>query len=190
MRDIVLTINGMEHTVKAEDDALLLDVVREAGGCASVREGCGVGVCGACTAVVDGLPISTCLALVGRYHGAEILTAEGLPPDDPVVEAFVEAGAMQCGYCTPGFVLMVRDLLARDPDPTPAEVEACLASNTCRCGAYPEIRDAVARAAESVRSFDLRHRSRRDPGSVEVRAAGSRSAEGSRPEWWQEGFNF
>ena len=83
MRDIVLTINGMEHTVKADDDALLLDVVRKAGGCGSVREGCGVGVCGACTAVVDGVPISTCLALVGRYDGAEIPPRRACRPTIP-----------------------------------------------------------------------------------------------------------
>ena len=140
-----LIVNGAEHEVPAADDALLLDVLRECG-CGSVREGCGVGVCGACTAVVDGVPISTCLALAGRHDGAEVLTAEGLDEDDPVVEAFVSAGAMQCGYCTPGFVLMVRDMLRQTPDPTPEQVEACLASNTCRCGAYPEILEAVRSA--------------------------------------------
>jgi aerobic-type carbon monoxide dehydrogenase small subunit (CoxS/CutS family) len=103
-------------------------------------------VCGACTAVVNGTPLSTCLELAGRHDGAEVLTAEGLDEDDPVLEAFVAAGAMQCGYCTPGFVLMVRDLLARTPDPTPEQIEACLASNTCRCGAYPEIVEAVSSA--------------------------------------------
>jgi aerobic-type carbon monoxide dehydrogenase small subunit (CoxS/CutS family) len=82
-----------------------------------------------------------------------VLTAEGLPVDDPVVRAFVDVGAMQCGYCTPGFVLMVHDLLARDADPSAADIEACLASNTCRCGAYAEIREAVVRAAKSVRSL-------------------------------------
>jgi aerobic-type carbon monoxide dehydrogenase small subunit (CoxS/CutS family) len=140
-----LTVNGAEHEVAAADDALLLDVLRECG-CGSVREGCGVGVCGACTAVVDGTPISTCLALAGRHEGAEVLTAEGLDEDDPVLEAFVSAGAMQCGYCTPGFVLMVRDLLSQIPNPTPEQIEACLASNTCRCGAYPEIIEAVSSA--------------------------------------------
>jgi aerobic-type carbon monoxide dehydrogenase small subunit (CoxS/CutS family) len=140
-----LTINGAEHEIAAADDALLLDVLRECG-CGSVREGCGVGVCGACTAVVDGTPISTCLALAGRHDGAQVLTAEGLDDDDPVLEAFVTAGAMQCGYCTPGFVLMVRDLLAQEPNHSPEQIEACLASNTCRCGAYPEIIEAVSSA--------------------------------------------
>jgi aerobic-type carbon monoxide dehydrogenase small subunit (CoxS/CutS family) len=148
---ITLTVNGAEQEVSADDDALLLDVLRECG-CGSVREGCGVGVCGACTAVVDGVPISTCLALAGRYSGADVLTAEGLDEGDPVLEAFVSAGAMQCGYCTPGFVLMVRDLLARDPDPSPEQIEACLASNTCRCGAYPEIIEAVTSAVAALRT--------------------------------------
>jgi aerobic-type carbon monoxide dehydrogenase small subunit (CoxS/CutS family) len=146
-----LTVNGSEHEVAAADDALLLDVLRDCG-CGSVREGCGVGVCGACTAVVDGVPISTCLALAGRHDGADVLTAEGLDDDDPVLEAFVSAGAMQCGYCTPGFVLMVRDLLRQSPDPTPEQIEACLASNTCRCGAYPEILEAVQSAIAAQRT--------------------------------------
>lgn len=144
-----LIVNGAEREVTAADDALLLDVLRECG-CGSVREGCGVGVCGACTAVVDGVPISTCLALAGRYSGADVLTAEGLDDGDPVLEAFVSAGAMQCGYCTPGFVLMVRDLLRETPDPTPGQIEACLVSNTCRCGAYPEILEAVRSAIAAV----------------------------------------
>ena len=146
-----LTVNGAEHEVAAADDALLLDVLRDCG-CGSVREGCGVGVCGACTAVVDGVPISTCLALAGRHDGADVLTAEGLDDDDPVLEAFVSAGAMQCGYCTPGFVLMVRDLLRQSPDPAPEQIEACLASNTCRCGAYPEILEAVQSAIAAQRT--------------------------------------
>lgn len=151
MSEIRLTVNGVARTADVADDDLLLDVLREHAACGSVREGCGVGVCGACTAIVDGTPISTCLALAGRYDGADVLTAEGLDPHDPVVDAFVAAGAMQCGYCTPGFVLMVRDMLERDPDPSEDEIERVLAANTCRCGAYVQIREAVGLAIAARR---------------------------------------
>jgi 3-oxoadipate enol-lactonase len=144
---IELSVNGRSITADVGPADLLLDVLRAQGRCLSVREGCGVGVCGTCTALVDGIALSTCLALAARYDGAEVLTVEGLPAADPVVDAFVEEGAMQCGYCSPGFVLMVRSLLDADPQPDPEAVEACLASNVCRCGAYPEIERAVVRTA-------------------------------------------
>jgi 3-oxoadipate enol-lactonase len=143
MSRVELKVNGADVVADVADDALLLDVLREEGGCLSVREGCGVGVCGACTAIVDGRPVSTCLELAARHTGSDVLTVEGLAPGDRVQEAFVRAGAMQCGYCTPGFVLMVHDLLRTSPDPTDAQIEAHLASNTCRCGAYPELAEAV-----------------------------------------------
>lgn len=142
-----LTVNGAPHRVEVAGDELLLDVLRERAGCGSVREGCGVGACGACTAIVDGVAIATCLTLAGRCEGANVLTTEGLAADDPLVAAFVGAGAMQCGYCIPGFVLMVRDLLAANRDPSSAEIDEHLAGNLCRCGAYLEIKEAVRRAA-------------------------------------------
>jgi aerobic-type carbon monoxide dehydrogenase small subunit (CoxS/CutS family) len=142
-----LTVNGTPRRVEVAGDELLLDVLRERAGCGSVREGCGVGACGTCTAIVDGAAVATCLTLAGRCEGATVLTTEGLAPDDPLVAAFVGAGAMQCGYCIPGFVLMVRDLLAANRDPSSAEIDEHLAGNLCRCGAYLEIREAVRRAA-------------------------------------------
>jgi aerobic-type carbon monoxide dehydrogenase small subunit (CoxS/CutS family) len=112
-----------------------------------VREGCGVGACGACTVLVSGTSVSTCLARAVRYDGADIVTADGLPGDDEVVEAFVDEGAMQCGYCIPGFVLMSHELLRENPTPSPDEVQDHLEGNICRCGTYPEICAAVAAAA-------------------------------------------
>lgn len=152
MRQIELTVNGVNYSVTADDDTLLLDVLRKQCGAKSIREGCGVGVCGACTAIVDETAVSSCLALAVRYSGCEVLTAEGLSPDHPVLEAFVSAGAMQCGYCTPGFVLMVYELLGKHPDPTPEQVETYLASAICRCGAYPEILEAVSEAVAAKRA--------------------------------------
>jgi len=147
MAQIRLNVNGQPHDVLAGDDALLLDVLREQVGVTSAREGCGVGACGACTVLVSGKSVSSCLARAVRYDGADIVTADGLPEDDDVVEAFVDNGAMQCGYCIPGFVLMSHELLRENPDPTSADIAAHLEGNICRCGTYPEICAAVAAAA-------------------------------------------
>lgn len=151
MPKIELAVNGATHRLDVDEQDLLLDVLRDRVGCPSVREGCGVGACGACTVLVSGRSVSSCLALAARYDGAEITTADGLAEDDDVVGAFVECGAMQCGYCIPGFALMAKELLTERADPGPGEVDAHLEGNICRCGAYPEIRAAVARAAERTK---------------------------------------
>jgi aerobic-type carbon monoxide dehydrogenase small subunit (CoxS/CutS family) len=149
------TVNGVRRRITVEDDDLLLDVLRQIGR-TSVREGCGVGACGACTVLVSGRSVSSCLARAVRYDQAEITTADGLPEDDDVVEAFVEARAMQCGYCIPGFVLMGHELLAENPTPTRQEIADHLEGNICRCGTYPEILAAIEAAA--------RRRSENDTG--------------------------
>ncbi|HEY0450301.1 (2Fe-2S)-binding protein [Actinophytocola sp.] len=148
MNRITLTVNGVRHQVAVADDTLLLDVLREKVGTTSVREGCGVGACGACTVLAGGMSVSSCLALALRYDGAEITTAEGLDENDDVVSSFVDCDAAQCGYCIPGFVLMSRELLAENPRPSEQEITDHLEGNICRCGTYPEIRKAVATAAE------------------------------------------
>jgi aerobic-type carbon monoxide dehydrogenase small subunit (CoxS/CutS family) len=144
---IEFKVNGITHQLLVEDDELLLDVLRRRLGCTSVREGCGVGACGACTVLVDGASTSSCLALAVRADGAEITTAEGLPPGDPVVASFVEAGALQCGYCIPGFVMMATELLSENPHPRPDEIGDHLEGNICRCGTYVEIQAAIEAAA-------------------------------------------
>lgn len=144
---IGFTVNGFTHQLTVEDDELLLDVLRRRLGYTSVREGCGVGACGACTVLVDGLSTSSCLALAVRADGAQVTTAEGLPPDDPVVAAFVEAGAVQCGYCIPGFVMMATELLSQNPRPGPDDIAGHLEGNICRCGTYLEIRAAIMAVA-------------------------------------------
>ncbi|MFC4855444.1 (2Fe-2S)-binding protein [Actinophytocola glycyrrhizae] len=148
MKRITLVVNGVKHVVDVADDALLLDVLREKVGTTSVREGCGVGACGACTVLSGDMSVSSCLALAVRYDGAELTTAEGLDENDDVVSSFVDCDAAQCGYCIPGFVLMSRELLAENPRPTECEITEHLEGNICRCGTYPEIRKAVASAAE------------------------------------------
>lgn len=148
MNEITLTVNGVTHHVSVADDTLLLDVLRDKVGTTSVREGCGVGACGACTVLSGGTSVSSCLALAVRYDGADLTTAEGLDENDDVVSSFVECGAAQCGYCIPGFVLMSRELLAENPRPSEQDITEHLEGNICRCGTYPEIRKAVAAAAE------------------------------------------
>lgn len=149
-----LDVNGAAVDVAVADDELLLDVLRQLGH-TSVREGCGVGACGACTVLADGRSVSSCLARAVRYDRVPVVTADGLPGSDDVVDAFVDAGAMQCGYCIPGFVLMTHELLAENPDPTDAEIAAHLEGNICRCGTYQEIvaavRTAAAQRGEQIR---------------------------------------
>jgi aerobic-type carbon monoxide dehydrogenase small subunit (CoxS/CutS family) len=143
---ITFTVNQRRHTFSCEDDARLLDLLREDVGLASVREGCGVGACGACTVLLDGKPVSSCLVYAARCEGHQVETVEGTGEQlDAVQEAFLACGALQCGYCTPGFVLSVRALLAENPAPSEEETREYLAGNLCRCGAYLEILEAVRR---------------------------------------------
>ena len=146
--NIELVVNGVRRRLAVGDDELLLDVLRDRVGVTSAREGCGVGACGACTVLADGHSVSSCLARAVRYDGVPITTADGLPEDDDVVDAFVAAGAMQCGYCIPGFVLMGHELLAENPRPSHQDVADHLAGNICRCGTYQEICAAIETAAE------------------------------------------
>ncbi|GAA1380930.1 hypothetical protein GCM10009613_06070 [Pseudonocardia kongjuensis] len=147
MTDITLRVNGTGHPVGVDDTALLLDVLRERIGVTSAREGCGVGACGACTVLADGRSVSACLAPAVRYDGVPLSTADGLPEDDPVVSAFVDSDAMQCGYCIPGFVLMTTELLAENLDPSDEQIVEHLEGNICRCATYPEIITAVRLAS-------------------------------------------
>jgi len=152
-RDVHITINGRAEALRVEDREILLDVLRERLGLWSVREGCGVGLCGACTVLVDGAPISSCLAFAARLEGRVLTTVEGLGTEQalhPVQAAFLEAGALQCGYCTPGLVLSVATLLREFPSPSPELVRTYLAGNLCRCCAYPDIVRAVSLASEKL----------------------------------------
>jgi aerobic-type carbon monoxide dehydrogenase small subunit (CoxS/CutS family) len=144
---VAFSLNGALVEVAARPDENLLTVLRRDLGVHSVRETCGLGVCGACTALVDGEPISTCLLLAPLAEGAEVRTAEGLGIDHPVLQAFAETYAFQCGFCTPGMVLTVAALLQENPDPSDEEIRLALAGNLCRCGCYLKILDAARRAA-------------------------------------------
>ncbi len=141
------TLNGERADVEARTDDMLIDVLNGVG-IASVRETCGIGVCGACTVLVDGEPISGCLLLAPLAEGREITTVEGLGGEHPVQQAFAESHAFQCGYCTPGMILTAKRLLEENPRPNEEQVRLALAGNLCRCGCHVKIVDAVLRAAD------------------------------------------
>ncbi|HEY4868561.1 MAG TPA: (2Fe-2S)-binding protein [Candidatus Dormibacteraeota bacterium] len=143
---IPVRVNAEAVVLEASPDETLLAALRRAG-LRSVRLTCGIGVCGACTVLIDGLPMSSCLVLAPAASGAQITTAEALPDDDPVAAAFQELSAFQCGYCTPGFVLTARALLAEVPSPSDDDIRHALAGNLCRCGSYVKILQAVRVAA-------------------------------------------
>jgi aerobic-type carbon monoxide dehydrogenase small subunit (CoxS/CutS family) len=144
-----LTLNAQERSFEIEGDEPLIDVLRDAG-LASVRLSCGVGLCGACTVLVDGEPVSSCLLHAGLADGREVTTVEGLAADDPVLRAFDEAGAFQCGFCTPGMVLSAKALARRNPGAGPGEVRHWMNGNLCRCGSYRRIEQAIATYLEEV----------------------------------------
>jgi aerobic-type carbon monoxide dehydrogenase small subunit (CoxS/CutS family) len=141
-----VVLNGRSNELECRADEMLLDVLRREG-LGSVRATCGIGICGACTVLVDGQPMSGCLTLAPQVAGREVTTVEGLGGSDPVQRAFVDAHAFQCGWCTPGFVLTAKALLAENPDPSEHEIVEALGGNLCRCGSYVKIIDAVRRAA-------------------------------------------
>jgi aerobic-type carbon monoxide dehydrogenase small subunit (CoxS/CutS family) len=143
---IPVRVNARPVVLEARTDETLLAALRLAG-FRSVRLTCGIGVCGACTVLIDSLPMSSCLVLAPAAAGALITTAEGLRDDDPVASAFQKVSAFQCGYCTPGFVLTARALLAEVPNPSDDDIRHALAGNLCRCGSYVKILQAVRIAA-------------------------------------------
>jgi aerobic-type carbon monoxide dehydrogenase small subunit (CoxS/CutS family) len=140
-----LTLNGRAAEVEARSDDMLLAVLRREG-LVSVRETCGIGVCGACSVLVDGELVSGCLTLAAQVAGREVTTVEGIA-GDPVQRAFVEAHAFQCGWCTPGFVLAAKRLLELAPSPSDEQIAEGLGGNLCRCGSYLKIAEAVRRCA-------------------------------------------
>jgi aerobic-type carbon monoxide dehydrogenase small subunit (CoxS/CutS family) len=143
---VSFTVNGEPAAVEARPDDMLIDVLNGLG-LASVRETCGIGVCGACTVCLDGELVSGCLLLAPLAEGREITTVEGLGGSHSVQLAFAEAHAFQCGYCTPGMVLTAKRLLEESPQPSEEEVRLALAGNLCRCGCYVKIVEAVLMAA-------------------------------------------
>ncbi len=142
---MILNINGKDYEVEA-GTRLLLETLRETLGLVGTKEGCGVGMCGACTVLVDGDPMSACLLLTSQAAGHALVTIEGLQEGEglhPVQQAFLDEGAFQCGYCTPGFILASAALLEEDPAADEGTIRAYLSGNLCRCGSYGSILKAV-----------------------------------------------
>jgi aerobic-type carbon monoxide dehydrogenase small subunit (CoxS/CutS family) len=143
---ISMKVNGLERSTEVEPRMTLLDLVREQFGLTGAKLGCDIQVCGACTLLLDGKPVSACSFLAVDADGREVLTVEGLSANGklhPVQEAFMEFGALQCGYCTSGFILTAKALLDECPRPSEEQIRDYLAGNFCRCGCYQEITQAV-----------------------------------------------
>ncbi len=147
-------VNGKPYEVIIEPHMTLVEVLRDHLDLTGTKHSCGVGSCGACTVLVDGIPVNSCLTLAITAREKNILTIEGLAKGNtlhPVQQAFVDHGAIQCGFCTPGMILSAKALLGRNPRPTKEEVKAALSGNLCRCTGYVKIVDAVLAAAETMR---------------------------------------
>jgi nicotinate dehydrogenase subunit A len=151
MATIRLAINGKSYNVDADPQSSLLTVLREQLDLTGSKYGCGEGQCGACTVLIDGKAQRSCVTRVGTVAQKQITTIEGLANGEqlhPVQEAFLEAGAMQCGYCTPGMIMSAVALLRRNPNPQPGEIIDFMDGNICRCGTYPRIVSAIQKAAK------------------------------------------
>lgn len=150
---IRLNVNGEEYSLSIKPNKTLLDVLRNDLGLTGAKYGCGTGECGACTALVDNKPVPSCLTLAVAVEGKNIITIEGLSKNGtlhPIQEEFVKTGAIQCGYCTPGFVLMAKALLDVNPNPTEEEIRHYIKGNICRCTGYVKIVEAISSAAERL----------------------------------------
>ena len=148
-----LTVNGTARTLEIAPRALLIDVLRDAG-YTSVKRGCETGDCGACTVLVDGVPLASCVLFAGQVEGRALTTVEGLGTPErphPLMEAMVDAGAVQCGFCTPGMILSAKALLDENPNPTAADVKDALDGHLCRCTGYVKQIEAVLDAAARLR---------------------------------------
>jgi carbon-monoxide dehydrogenase small subunit len=156
MRTIRFKLNGEPVSAEVAPHENLVELLHGRFGLNGARESCGQGLCGCCTVLVNGAAVSGCLYLAAFLDGAEVVTIEngGGGDLDAVQRAFIECGAFQCGFCTPGFILMSRQLLAEKPDPTEDEIRHYLSGNLCRCAAYPEIVAAVKLAARMRKSHE------------------------------------
>jgi len=148
---IQITVNGELEIVDIPAHWTLLQLLREKLGLTGAKNGCSGGECGACTVMLNGAPVNSCMVLGVECDGAEVVSVEGLVHDDqldPVQEAIMDAGGIQCGFCTPGVVISARGLLDRNPDPTEEEIKDALVGNLCRCTGYTRIIDGVKEAAK------------------------------------------
>jgi len=153
LKEIVLHVNGQDYAVQVEPDELLVDVLRDRLGLTGTKKGCGTGDCGACTVLLDGQPVTSCLVLAVAAEGKSIRTVEGLSDGEKLSDlqqAFIEHGAIQCGYCTPGMLMVATKLLEDNPQPSEDEVRTAIAGNLCRCTGYVKIVEAIMSVADTA----------------------------------------
>jgi len=148
---LALTVNGEEYEVLADTHRTLLEVLRDSLGLTGTKEGCGLGACGACTVLIDGKASLACLTLAFAAHGKQVTTIEGLAVDGklhPIQDAAVRFGAIQCGFCTPGWIMSAKALLDENPKPSEHQVKTAIAGNLCRCTGYVKIIESVLAASQ------------------------------------------
>ncbi|TEU12058.1 MAG: (2Fe-2S)-binding protein [Anaerolineales bacterium] len=149
MQALTMQLNGEEVTVQVEPSALLVEVLRDQLELTGTKVACGEGECGACTVLLDGVPVNSCLVPALKAQGREVMTVEGLAPLGelhPLQKAFVEHGAVQCGYCTPGMLMSAKAFIDHNPSPTEEEVRVAISGNLCRCTGYAKIVEAIIEA--------------------------------------------
>ncbi|MBU5257113.1 (2Fe-2S)-binding protein [Tissierella praeacuta] len=149
MIDISLRVNGEYFEVSIEENLRLIDLLRDELKLLGTKEGCGEGECGACTVIMDGETVNSCLIMAFQANGSNILTIEGMEKDGklhPIQQAYIDAGAVQCGFCIPGMVLSTKALLDKNPNPTRAEIREGISGNLCRCTGYNKMLDATEKA--------------------------------------------
>jgi len=155
---IQLTINGETVETAVEPNRTLLQLLRDDLGLTGTKHGCGLGDCGACTVILDGKPVNSCLVLAVQAQGREVLTIEGLAENGklhPIQQAFVDKGAIQCGFCSPGMILAAKALLDDNPQPTELEIRTAISGNLCRCTGYQKIVEAIQEAAGSLKGMEV-----------------------------------
>jgi carbon-monoxide dehydrogenase small subunit len=155
---VQFTINGQPVEAVVEPNRTLLQFLREDLGLTGTKHGCGLGDCGACTVILDGQPVNSCLVLAIQANGGEVLTIEGLAENGklhPIQQAFVDKGAIQCGFCTPGMILSAKALLDANPKPTEQEIRMAISGNLCRCTGYQKIVEAIDEAAKTIQGMEV-----------------------------------
>lgn len=157
--ELNIKVNNKDYKLFIASNKRLLDVLRDNLGLTGVKEGCAIGECGACTVIVNGKNVCSCMILAGQAEGAEITTIESLEGPNgelhPLQEAFIETGAVQCGFCTPGMILSSLVLLKNNPSPSEEEIKEAISGNFCRCTGYKQIIDAVQLAAERMKRGEI-----------------------------------
>jgi carbon-monoxide dehydrogenase small subunit len=150
---IKTNVNGRDISLTVDSNERLIDMLRNRMGLTGTKEGCGKGDCGSCVVIVDGKTVNSCLMLAVQAHGKKIITIEGLGSPEklhPLQEAFVEKGAVQCGFCIPGMIITAKNLLDQNPNPTRQEIREAISGNLCRCTGYIKIIDAIQAAAKKM----------------------------------------